>query len=718
MMWISFSIVTIPGERYRVLTTSDSGWVYNQAKLVEATNGLAEINPWSHAPYGLEFEPQQLQSILAVMMYRAAHTLDPSITLMDITLVYAPLLFCFTLVPVYLVAREFGGRLAGVFAVFLMATMVSTIYWHKVGAFDREPTITLFSAWSFYALVRLFKSDRKTIFRESILCGLVLGLFFFSWGGALFIVAAFALGLFLVLLLSFGGKLIKHFDDIYGAAFHAFRSHLNFISACVVAFIIATIGYVGISSASPIFLISFSQMILSYVGIPLGGKGAAAPPRYATEMQPPKTLGEVFGSFYRDPLITNIVLTLMGITLLLCLWKRKREHLLLLSIFIVLTALVWPGKGQARFERVWWPFVPVMAGLGAATLLRWLRDLSFDPNWEWLKMLQRPLLILAAVLFFSSGLLVNAFVAAERTTPPPEWHWRGLDPALMDAFEWIKANTTENDIISIQWSFGHLLAGATGRMTVVDGSETAAQKGTWESDPSYVPRPPDYIWFLRNNRKVYYGVDEGARPYTVNGRRPDVQFFPYMSEDELRWYLKTYRDNFGVRIDYLIFTADEEYNASFYHGRLQLASELLKMEPKETTANIGFQDDQIIVNFAGGKRVIVDQAAERAYLESGGTRRELDGFVFLIYNPRLFAGRRFDYTAEVYTSPSPQVNDAVLLFVSGNRITQAQLVDRVSDKLEQLERPVALRGAEVEFLERVFANRNVKIYKVNHAVIT
>lgn len=722
MMWLSFSIVSIPGERYDTLTTSDSGWVYDEAKVINSTNGLAETNPWSHAPYGWKFEPQQLQPLLAVMIYRGVHALSPSVSLMDVVRFYGPFLFCLTLIPVYLTARELGGRAAGIFAVFFMATMVSTIYWHKIGAFDREPTITLFASWTFYGLVRLFKTNRETLARDTLLAGLLMGLFLFCWTGALYITAALALGIIFVLLLAFGGKLMKRFDDLYGAAYHAIKTHFQFLLGCIAVLVIATIVYCGLTGLSPNFWIGFSTTMLGYLGIPLGGGAGIAFPRYASEMQAPSSLNDVIGSFYRDPLITNIVLLFVGVTLILCIWKRQRPHLLLLATLIVLLALIWPGKGQARFERVWWPFVPVMAGLGAATIVRWLRDLSFDPNWEWLKSFQRPLLVLVVVLFFSAAFFYNAVSAARVTTPPTEWHGIGLDPALMEAFDWIQTNTSENDIISIQWSFGHLLTGATDRMTVVDGTEVTAQEGTWENNPSFTPRPPDYIYYVKNGRAYMYGVNEGARAYTVNGRRPDIQFFPYSTENELRWYLKTYRDEYGVCIDYILFTIDEISNAYKYYQYWEPVPILLGSPELRSTTSITQEGNKLVFNFGSGReRVVVDQNAGRAYVESGGSQQELDGFAFLFYNPSLIGGRRFDYSAQFYSPSSPAIDETLLVFVNNNQVTQAKLVEGVSAEVSNRELPVAIRDVGgIDFLDEVFTSSNqyVRIYKVNHSVIT
>jgi hypothetical protein len=642
---------------------------------------------------------------------------------MDVVTYYAPLIFCLALIPVYLTAREFAGNVGGILAVFFMTTMVSTIYWHKVAAFDRDPTITLVGAWSFFLLVKLFKATkREDLFRFSLLAGMGTGLLMLAWTGAFYMLAAVLLAVLLVLFIPFGGKLVRKFGDVYGAVSHAIRSHFNFLVASLMALVILTALFCLIAEVSPAFWEANLKMVLGYIGINLGGGGGVSFPRYASEMQAPTSWNDVIGKFYGDGLLTNLMLLATGITLILCVWKRGRHHLLLLSLLVVLMALVWPGKGQARFERVWWPYVAIFAGVGAATLLSWLKNLSFDPSWEWLRSFQRPLLSVILVVSVSTPFLLNAYAAAERVTPPTEWRGRGVDAGFVEAFDWVRENTSESDIFSVQWSFGHLFSGATGRMSVCDGCEVKREEGKWENDPT-IPHPPDYIYRVAGGQGLIYGVNEGARPYAINGRRPDVQWFPYSSENELRWYLKTYRDEYGVKIDYILFTMDEFAGAWSYYNNWQPGPILLNSPELRVVTGIFQEGNRLILNFGTGReQVIVDQDAQRAYLEKNGTQQDFDGFAFLIRQPRLIAGRRFDYSVQFFSPRgSPQIDETVLVFVNGNRITSAKLVEGISDEVGNREVPVSLRGAgEINFLSLVFESSNgfVKIYRVDHSVIT
>jgi len=52
-MAFTISVLVIPGERYKTLTTSDSGWFYDIAADIAETHGMVESNSLSHAPYGM-----------------------------------------------------------------------------------------------------------------------------------------------------------------------------------------------------------------------------------------------------------------------------------------------------------------------------------------------------------------------------------------------------------------------------------------------------------------------------------------------------------------------------------------------------------------------------------------------------------------------------------------------------------------------------------------
>jgi hypothetical protein len=495
----------------------------------------------------------------------------------------------------------------------------------------------------------------------------------------------------------------------------------------------------------------FGKMVLSYVGIEIRGRGITAP---ATEAQKVRTWNDVLPGFYAEgnrtawSTLSALVMLAVVIAFVAILWKRDRPGLFLVAWLIVLLSMAWPGKGQVRFVRMWWGFIPVMAGIGIATVLSWLKDLSFDPSWEWLKKFQNPLLFALLMVLVFPAFVLNAFAEAERVTPPTEWRGGGVDEAFMEAFDWIKANTSENSIFSIQWSFGHVFTGTTQRPTVCDGCETVGLEGEWEEN--FHSPPPDYIFYVEEDgRTPRYGVETSRRIYRINGRRIDVEWFPHITPHELEHYLREYRDEWGVRIDYIIFSADEYWTAANLYGgnpratmrnhdlkQLNLHDPLFGKGKLEAKTVPYVENNLLVFDFGRKGEVIFDQERE-VYLRDG---RRLLGWAVVWFKGRearnAYVWFRdaedimgFDYFAP--RSP-PQVHETlVLLQDEAGNIFEAWLVENPLGEYLEVGYPVpypqdriAVKAFEgnlddVGYLDLAFksTNGNVVVLKVDHRLI-
>jgi len=404
-------------------------------------------------------------------------------------------------------------------------------------------------------------------------------------------------------------------------------------------------------------------------------------------------------------------------------WTRRRWELLAFSWLMVLLAMVWPGAGQARFERMWWPFVPVMAGVGVAVCFSVLKRMSFEPSMGWLRNMQNPLVLIlvASVMMVPFG--VNAHSAAEHVTPPTEWHVVGLDGAFMETFDWVRENTHENSIFSIQWSFGHLFTGATRRPSVVDGAEVPAREGTWENDPTFTPRPPDYIYYVEDSRGLIYGMDVARKSYAINGRRIDVQWFPIIGEDELEWYLATYRDNYDVKIDYMIFSVEEYSQAYNYYQFSQPGNILLSAERLFTPSQLQptVEGQSYVFNFGENRpAVVLDIQTRDVYLRAGNENLMMDGYGVFRINSQ---GQITDFVPP-FNPPSstPDIQETLVVFLNEeDQIVSAWLVDGVSAEITGRPVPVSVlvfsgNTESVDYAEEVFTSSNgyVRVIKVYH----
>lgn len=727
-MAFTTSILLIPGERYRMLTTSDSGWFYDLAVDIDETNGMVENNRLSHAPYGMSTPvSDQGQPLMTVMLYRAINAIDPDVELMDVVQYWSPLLFALTLIPIFLIGKELGGDIAGCLAAFFAAFLTSSIYWMKFGAFDREASQLILGAWTVYLTIRLFKAPRRSVPTFAILAGSVYGIFVIMWGvGALYLSPVILFGLIFILLAEFIGKLVRKTAGLIGSAFLTIRENLHLMAGAVGMLVVATfMFYVG--GVDPNIWVGFAQTLTSFVGI---GGGGVAFSRYASEAAAPGSLGETFNKLYdadrNFTILCAIILTLIVFVLIKIIFlSRKRWELLAMSWLLVVVVMVWPGRGQARFERLWWPLIPVLAGVGFVAMVSILRQASLKiPSVaEWLDRIQKPLLIAVCVAFIatsSAGFIPNAYTTAEGTTPPTEWHAYVSDGELMSTFDWLRENTPEDSVVAIEWSFGHVCTGVARRMSVCDGTETKYEEGTWENEEGIV-RPPDYIYYVEDDRGYIYGMDVSRKYWAINGRRIDVQNLPHMDEHEFLWLIQTYRDNYGCKIDYVIFYKEWVTWKFGYYGIwypvLEMGREALRTGQEVQASSFVEEDQNIIFEFEGRENVIYNLLTGEVFMQADETQESLAGHVAFYWDRDLteqgyvsynFPFAIWDLKGFSFPSPAPNVPKTLLLFydeydnilVVGDEV-QAYLLELSIPMIVRVFSPSILQPYGVDYLEGI-----------------
>jgi hypothetical protein len=269
---------------------------------------------------------------------------------------------------------------------------------------------------------------------------------------------------------------------------------------------------------------------------------------------------------------------------------------------------------------------------------------------------------------------------------------------------------------------------------VVDGTETVGLEGAWENN--FHSPPPDYIYYIEDGRTPRYGLEAPRQPYKINGRRIDVEWFPRISADELEWYLKTYRDDWGVRIDYIVFTIEEFWSAANRYAGASTRNLdirlLLQSEKKHDQPSVLYEDNKLIFDFGGDRsNVILDMQTNDAYLQRGGEQQRFDGYAF-------FGVRGGNFTAFYGHIPPPSppgILETLLVFRDEDtqEILTAWLVKSPFEEYHKrgLYAQVPYTGrrigvkafndqlADVDYLEIAFTSTNgyVVILEVNHQLI-
>jgi hypothetical protein len=253
-----------------------------------------------------------------------------------------------------------------------------------------------------------------------------------------------------------------------------------------------------------------------------------------------------------------------------------------------------------------------------------------------------------------------------------------------------------------------------------------AEEGKWE-DTSYIPRPPDYIYYVEDGRGHIYGINAGVKPYAINGRRVDVARFARVGEDELRWYLKEYRDTYGTKIDYIIFSYDE-YSVAKYAYVTQdptniLLDPAIQIEPPSRLRPSVEENQRYLFDFGGDRdAVVLDLQNRRAYLREDGVERELDGYALFGVNEDQEITHYYGFHPP---RTAPEIDETLLVLQDPNRtFVGAGLVQGVSEKIMGRPTPIAVLAFdggldEVDYLQDTPASTGlVKLLKVDHSVIT
>lgn len=674
LMLFTFSLLITAGGEFTVLTTSDSGFFYGIAREIDASGGMITKYELSHPPSGLPVGlNDQLQPIMLVMLYRGVHSIFPSISLVDVVKIYSPLFFMLSLIPVFLIGRELGGDLAGCAGAFFLSVLTASIYWTKIGAFDREAAQLFFSAWTIYLTVKMFKAPKDSVLKIAVIAGLVYGLFSLLWAGFMYLSPIIVGGLILALLRDIP-PIWSNVRSIEKSVLSSIKLNLRLISGVVGMFVVTVIiglpfGYSMSSWAG------FVAQILGFLGI-VKGEGVTFP-RYASEMQPPGNYYLYVTDLYGQQILANFVLILVAFGLLKVVHARRKEGLILIPWMVVVAAM---STSQARFFRLWWPVVAVLAGIGVSAIVSALKWWSLRPSFPYSawKIFRKPLALALCAVVIITPFIQNARAEAQEVLPHGGTSG-AVYKSLLDSFEWIRENTPENSIIAVEWSYGHFLTGVSARRSVVDGAEILGKEGEWEN--RYDIRPPDYIWRESDGQAVFVG-----------GRRIDIQEINSMPEDnQLAQMLLEYKEKYNIKIDYIVFNL------------ARVADALLSIRKDvQSSKSVNYVDGKFVFDF-DGENIVLDPQQFSAHLQRENVNLSLAGIIYYLMQT---GGLMYDF------NPSPEIEKVLWVFIDENyQVAGAQLA-----RFEGVPMVIRVRnGLQMpDFLERVYFSPNgfAAVYRV------
>jgi hypothetical protein len=189
--------------------------------------------------------------------------------------------------------------------------------------------------------------------------------------------------------------------------------------------------------------------------------------------------------------------------------------------------------------------------------------------------------------------------------------------------------------------------------------------------------------------------------------------------------MKTYRDNYGVKIDYVIFSYDEYYQALSYYTYTQPREILLSAERLLTPSQLRptVEGSDYVFNFGENReKVVFNSDIQSAYLRTDNENLSLDGCGLLRVDGQ---GAITDFLGFFPPSATTDVQETLIIFLDkSSNVVSAWLVEGVSEEIIRRPVPMGERVFEsniqdIDYLRVAFTSPNglVKVLELNHALL-
>lgn len=479
------------------LGSVDSKWLlaydpYMQYRYTEDVVQDGVLSKWDEFSY---YPPGRTMSIIPPLMYYVTGYLF---------IIFGPLLgmtltsFCsyitvlygaLSVIPAYLLGKEFSGKNAGILSAFFVGMSPAILTRTMGGFYDTDALVIFFTLFSLYFLVRAL---RKKTYLDYGLATLGLVLFGLAWVAAWYIPIIVILSTltYFMLLLLFGqsGWKIKTSTGFSERFKNSFRDFRLVLIPLAIIFIVANVviwllGYNAMSSALNLLLFAQDPAKLLIVNISVA------------ELQNLDVFGGAWAELFAR-IGVPLIFTIPGTLLLLK--KEKKNGAILLTWAGVSFYAITRG---IRFMLVFAPAACIASAIAFSESYRYIKNtgnyaplISFGFLASVLVSITRPeagvvlSLILALVLFFyskkdeiipkiSKPVFLSAILIALIITlsqgsnaalvsgisEPINSNWEG-------AYIWLGDETAKDSVVGSWWDPGHRIAGISERRNIADGA--------------------------------------------------------------------------------------------------------------------------------------------------------------------------------------------------------------------------------------------------------
>ena len=355
-------------------------------------------------------------------------------------------LFIITLsiIPVFLIARKLGGVLAGVFAGIILAVNIPLLVRTIAGFSDTDPFNIFFPV--FIALTFLLALTSKTKTNNiinSVICGLLVGIFSRAWSGwwypLLFVLGSLCLGILFHIILKHKEKIINQ-------------------TITLVTILFSSMLFVSLLNSFKIFIYGLTEPLI-FIRL----KDVAVGTLWPNVMTTVAEFNEASLSNIIPQLGGGILCLIAFIGFIFLMSKKDTDEHITYTLFLIIWLLgtIYAYTKGVRFLILMVPTFAIMFGVGVG--------LSYNFIYKKLEkeLHINKLVAQISILFVFLLLLITPIMTANdiaRTQVP------SMTDAWYDSLIDIKEDS-EDAIITSWWDFGHWFVNVAERRVTFDGAD-------------------------------------------------------------------------------------------------------------------------------------------------------------------------------------------------------------------------------------------------------
>jgi dolichyl-diphosphooligosaccharide--protein glycosyltransferase len=498
------------------------------------------------------------------------------------TVFFPVIMAVLTVLVIYFLGRDIGGKEVGLFSAFFLALNSPNIARTSLGFFDDE-TVGIFGILLFmFFFLRSIDPKRslKSSVAYGVLGGLSLGYLFSSWGASRYALGMTLIFVFvLILIRRYSSRLLLSYSTTFGIslliAVNIPRLGFKFLTESTVLavlgmFLLLSIyeisRYIKTSRNKFLFVITFLALLgILFVGLSNLGVIGNLAGKFWSVINPSERLGEgvvdqliqsvaehrpaTWGSFYYD---VGIGILFMPVGLYFAVQNPTNRN-----IYLIIFGLssIYFASSMARLNQLMAPAISILWALALVQVIRpFVTILRESPRIPTRKMRFRPrvskefsaafiilMFILLTVTFvlpsagaiyprsvdhaYAPTTIASASLPIRADKPVRDW---------LDALNWIRVNSEATDVVVSWWDYGYWITNIANATTLADnGTINSTQIGL--IGQMFMSNETEAFEFLKKNEAKYVVVFHSFRQDQTTGQLIDAV---YGDEGKWRWMAK------------------------------------------------------------------------------------------------------------------------------------------------------------------------------------